>query len=130
MVLERLAKESLLLPVEMPSSRIIQPEKAAHRLICRPSQASKADAMCKDLVNAPRKQEAVQEGIATVSFLGAGGKEITVDCPKVCGDHLFAFLTDLLFCWPLNSTMQLVESQMLQSNGFLALHPWFLTCFS
>ena len=69
--------------VEMPSARMIQPEKAAHRILCRPPNASKAEAMCKDLVNAPRKSEAVQEGVAMVSFLGAGGKEITVECPKV-----------------------------------------------
>ena len=83
MVLRGLPKEGLVGLVEMPSPRIIQPEKAAHRLLCRRLNASKAEAMCKDLVNAPRKSEAVQEGAAMVSFLGAGGKEITVECPKV-----------------------------------------------
>ena len=73
--------------VDLPSARMAHPEKAAHRLLCRPMYANKADAMCKDLVNAPRKAEAVQEGVASVSFLGAGGKEITVECPKVCKGH-------------------------------------------
>ena len=87
MGLKTLAREGLTCQIDMPSARMVHSEKAAHRLLCRPVYASKADAMCKDLVNAPRKTEAAQEGVTYVSFLGAGGKEITVECPKVSKAH-------------------------------------------
>ena len=37
--------------------------------------------ICKDVVNI--KKEVKSEGVARVSFLGAGGHEIQIDCPKV-----------------------------------------------
>ncbi len=40
------------------------------------------EAFCKDKVNTVKEVVKV-EGTATVSFLGAGGQEITIDCPKV-----------------------------------------------
>lgn len=45
------------------------------------------DAFCKDKVATPKTSVAV-EGTATVSFLGAGGHEIRIECPKVDGDAL------------------------------------------
>lgn len=43
--------------------------------------AAKQDTYCKDVVNI--KKEVKSEGVARVSFLGAGGHEIQIDCPKV-----------------------------------------------
>ena len=40
------------------------------------------EAFCKDKVNTVKEVVKV-EGTATVSFLGAGGQEIAIDCPKV-----------------------------------------------
>jgi hypothetical protein len=40
------------------------------------------EAFCKDKVNTVKEVVNV-EGTARVSFLGAGGQEITIDCPKV-----------------------------------------------
>lgn len=42
-----------------------------------------ADALCKDLVNEPKRLQQSTEGSSTVTFLGAGGKEMSVECPKV-----------------------------------------------
>ncbi|KAK9839436.1 hypothetical protein WJX81_001882 [Elliptochloris bilobata] len=39
-----------------------------------------ADAFCKDKVNIVKKVNV--EGTATVTFLGAGGQSISVECPK------------------------------------------------
>ena len=41
-----------------------------------------ADAMCKDMVNT-RTQRTASEGTATITFLGAEGQEMSVNCPKV-----------------------------------------------
>jgi hypothetical protein len=38
--------------------------------------------MCKDKVNSTKAPVRV-EGSSAVSFLGAGGQEITIECPKV-----------------------------------------------
>ena len=82
--MDLISKHKVISPVELPSARMVTPSQSAHRAVCRPIAASKADAMCKDLVSAPRTGSAsTQEGNVTVSFLGAGGKEIAVDCPKV-----------------------------------------------
>ena len=43
------------------------------------------EAFCKDKVNTVKGPVKV-EGTAAVSFLGAGGQEITIECPKVCAD--------------------------------------------
>ena len=50
------------------------------RMSCRTSAAQ--DAMCKDKVNSVKAPVRV-EGSSAVSFLGAGGQEITIQCPKV-----------------------------------------------
>ena len=42
-----------------------------------------ADALCKDLVNERKAPQQSAEGTATVSFLGAEGKELNVECAKV-----------------------------------------------
>ncbi len=42
---------------------------------------AKQDTFCKDVVNI--RKEVKTEGVARVSFLGAGGHEIQIDCPKV-----------------------------------------------
>jgi len=68
--------------VEMPWSRVICPKTSAHRALCRPVCARKQDAMCKDQVNTPRQVQAADGESATISFLGAEGLEITVECPK------------------------------------------------
>ena len=68
--------------MDLPSSRIISPKLSAHRSLCRPIAAKNQDAMCKDQVNTPRQQVASDGGVASVSFLGANGLEISVDCPK------------------------------------------------
>ena len=39
--------------------------------------------MCKDMVNT-RTQRTASEGTATITFLGAEGQEMSVDCSKVC----------------------------------------------
>ena len=39
--------------------------------------------MCKDMVNT-RTQRKASEGTATITFLGAEGQEMSVDCSKVC----------------------------------------------
>ena len=44
-------------------------------------QVCAADAFCKDKVNVTKKVSV--EGSATVTFLGAGGQSISVQCPKV-----------------------------------------------
>ena len=44
-------------------------------------QVCAADAFCKDKVNTTKKVSV--EGSATVTFLGAGGQSISVECPKV-----------------------------------------------
>lgn len=41
------------------------------------------DATCRDLVNEPKRNGEVMEGTSTVTFLGANGKEMPVECPKV-----------------------------------------------
>ncbi len=41
------------------------------------------EAFGKDKVNTVKGPVKI-EGTATVSFLGAGGQEITIECPKVC----------------------------------------------
>lgn len=69
--------------IHTPIARTVHPEKAAHRSSHFTLSASKADAMCKDLVNAPKRAETASEGVVMVSFLGAGGKEISIECPKV-----------------------------------------------
>ena len=51
-----------------------------------------ADAMCKDMVNT-RTQRTASEGTATITFLGAEGQEMSVDCSKVC-----FLLLDRLHC--------------------------------
>ena len=38
--------------------------------------------MCKDMVNT-RKERLAAEGTATVTFLGAEGQEMSIECPKV-----------------------------------------------
>ncbi len=40
-----------------------------------------ADAFCKDKVNTVKRVNV--EGTATVTFLGAGGQSVAVECPKV-----------------------------------------------
>ena len=44
-------------------------------------QVCAADAFCKDKVNITKKVSV--EGSATVTFLGAGGQSVSVECPKV-----------------------------------------------
>jgi len=84
MVLLSIAKEGMTLrQVDLPSSIMIHPLRAAHRSLCEPVAARKQDAMCKDQVNTPRQSEPSDGGVASISFLGAGGLEITVECPKV-----------------------------------------------
>jgi hypothetical protein len=85
MVLSSIAKDGMhIKQVDLPSSRMIHPQRAAHRALCKPVAARKQDAMCKDQVNTPRQSKPSDGGIASIAFLGAGGLEITVDCPKVC----------------------------------------------
>lgn len=43
-----------------------------------------ADQMCRDMVNKKRESSGDSSEAVTVSFLGAGGQEISVQCPKVC----------------------------------------------
>ena len=84
MALSNKAKEIMTAKqMDLPSSRIISPKISAHRSLYRPTAAKNQDAMCKDQVNTPRQQIASDGGVASVSFLGANGLEISVDCPKV-----------------------------------------------
>jgi len=84
MALSGLAKEAVSIrQVDLPSSRGLSPKLSAHRALCRPVAARQQDAMCKDQVNTPRQAKPTDGGVASVSFLGAGGLEIIVECPKV-----------------------------------------------
>ena len=42
---------------------------------------AKQDTFCKDVVNVTKEVKA--EGVSRISFLGAEGHEIQIDCPKV-----------------------------------------------
>lgn len=69
-----------------PSSRVGESQRIAWLLRAQQRASVKvraADALCKDLVNEPKRQRQSVEGSSTVTFLGAGGKEMSVECPKV-----------------------------------------------
>lgn len=62
-------------------------------------RAQSADALCKNLVNSPKKPQESVDGSATVSFLGAGGKAMSVECAKVeLLSHTLGSSTTWIFC--------------------------------
>lgn len=65
-------------------SGVGKPRRGRHTS-CRTFAAQ--DAFCKDKVNSSKAPVHV-EGTSTVSFLGAGGQEISIECPKVGGQSL------------------------------------------
>lgn len=75
-----------------------------------------ADAFCKDKVNTVKKVNV--EGSATVTFLGAGGQSISVDCPKVLCSSFEALLS--LLCpapaWPKTCCWALQDSYILDAG--------------
>ena len=67
------------LKIKVPRS--CQKECRLVKLECRAARNS--DATCRDLVNEPKQMAGSQEGTASITFLGAKGKEMHVECPKV-----------------------------------------------
>ena len=119
------ARDHSLIQIELPLARAALPERAAQKMLCRPVRAGKADAMCKDLVNAPRSSLDAQEGVAMVSFLGAGGKEITVECPKVIDSTLHKLKLLLLRGMPcLQDLLSLIEAWEIEHMSLMFNFCW------
>lgn len=69
-----------------PAAHVNESQRASRRVQRQRKADVKvraADALCKDLVNEPKRLQQSAEGSSTVTFLGAGGKEMSVECPKV-----------------------------------------------